>query len=253
MDQSHTIFACAAVFLLGSAVMLPNGSSIQGRFFGFIVLAVLMTWIVLKGRDDAATRTKELEHAKLRAKKGVTAVVRSRFASVHGDAYGLRVPNHDKEAYRAMSKAIKYGLVPSKIVALAARVNNQGAARRLVAALLDIRARCKYIDRRAERGERVPKPIQTRVAHEIDAIRASHKTVMDALQELTMRLPGGAIAKEYSGIVRTLNRDLTAFIKASCKRWDWCLSARMASADNGCDHKNSPIPYDASRSLLLYP
>ena len=260
-----TIAYAGATLLIGALVLLPD-PAVRARFVGGLSIAAIIAWLVYRDVDARDSVGKSDERTRRRTRKCVTTAPeerwatplptgsgssKKRFASISPESYGLRVPADGSDAAQ---KAVRAGLVPFQILALAKRVGNQAAASKLVAALLDLEMRCRFVEATANEyvKEAAPKSIQVRVAHEVGVIQASHQVAMDTMQELTMRLPGGKIAKSYAKLARNMHTRIVLRIRRVCKRWYWCKQVRMAAVMAGCDHHGSPQPHDPTRAHMLY-
>lgn len=253
------IVQCGAIALVAAGLLLPISPRARSTFVSVLAVSALLAWMVARNRIEIVQGREETQRREARIGSYVASTRQRAGAAaspIDPESYPLRVPHDDtKSATAAATRAVEAGIVPRKLLALAKRVHNPAAARRLVAATSDVHARCRFLDRTLEKhaDASIPRVIQIRAAHEIGRIHASRRAAMDAVQELTMRLPGGEIARSYAKVARELSAEMHGRVQETCKRWDWCMSARIASAMNACDHRGSPTPFDPKRSSMLYP
>lgn len=253
----QTIFAIAAVFLVGSAAILPKDATSRTRFLGIVSICVTIGIMVYKDRIKDSKDKREEHKTITKVSDCISKDTRKRnvqpFASIDPLSYGLRVPNHgDRKYAKKMSKeALKQTkhLVPRpallRMVALAKQVGNLAAAQRLMACLLDLEYRCRFMDDQAnDESEKNMGAIQTRVAHEVGLARAAKMAAMDVLQELTMRIPGGAVATGYASTVRQIHDGMSRRLRICTKRWYWSKEVRMAAEREACDYRGCPVPID---------
>lgn len=254
-----TVLAITALVLVTAALLLPPDPRVRTRLVAVLAVALVAAVLVVRDRRALARDARELRRRQRRSRKAVaqrTGGNAAAAAPIDPESYALRVPDDGRGAARAVAKAVARDLVPSPLLVLARRVRNQAAGKRMVAAALDVHARCRYLDALMQKHGRgsvsVPKSVETRASNEIGLLQASRRLMLNSAQELTMRLPGGQIARAYAGIVRGWAAESQRRVQRVCKEWDWSLSARAAAAMHACDHRASPQPYEPGRESLLW-
>jgi hypothetical protein len=261
VDYSTTAICTAGVALAACFLLFPQE---RDRAVYILAIAALAAWLAARERRRSQTEKRRAKTERARLRHGVSDPGGGKeFAAIDPEAYGLRVPSRGEELMAPKLASVPSGLVPPELLALARRVGNQGGAKRLVSALLDVDARCRFIEAERARyagrgnGRDTPKAVQVRVANEISLISASERVAMDCVQELTMRLPGGAIARKYARIARKLHAGTIARVRGVCEPWQWCEGVRVACAMHGLDPQSSPLASDPrgarEREHMVYP
>jgi len=275
MGGSMRGLAICVVVVAGIALVTPNHAPTQTRVLGALALAATAAWLVTAGMSDAAREAGAAARTLRKTRRQIAPPGKPRYTPVDAACYGLRVPYDDGDLPRDT-----YGIdrqdspnVLRRALRLGTRTGNRAAAVRLLAAMADFTTRHRFLmgpelwrqssggarapgargpGARAPGARGAPRAIQVRASHELTLMRDAQRIALDAVQELTMRVPGGDISRQYAAIGDRIHRDTFRRMSEVSLRWRSSMAVRMAAAAAGCDAAGSPEPYATGRESMLY-
>jgi hypothetical protein len=250
--------AITAALLTGLAIVTPSHAATQARVLGAITLAAAVAWLATASRRESDRKSRAAARTERKTRRQLALPRRPpRYAAVDAAAYGLRIPYDAPDLGGAVADAREAGLSPvlRRAVRLGTRIGNRAASVRLVAAMADFSSRHRLLMGSSlwrDSSDPQVAALQVRAAHELDLMRESRRVALDTVQELTMRVPGGDIARAYATISERIARDTFRRMDDVYVRWHACMPVRMAAAASGCGEGPTPEPYQSGRSNMLF-
>jgi len=258
--------AISAAVIAGIALVTPNHGPTQARVLGAVALAAAVVWLASTGAGKAAMGARATARTLRKTRRQIAPPRKPRYTPVDPACYGLRVPYDDgtlpRDTYGIDRQDSPHAL--RRALRLGTRTGNRAAAVRLLAAMADFTSRHRFLmgpdlwngadGAKGARGAiNAPRAIQVRASHELDLMKDARRAALDAVQELTMRVPGGDIARQYATIGDRIHRDTFRRMSEVSLRWRASMAVRMSAAAAGCDcNGGAPEPYQGGRASMLY-